>query len=158
MTKRSLNGILLLSLAVGPGCASTLFFEAAFATDTQVALFSITANTSETIAIQTDSYAGGAISSTGIPAGGFAPTALLFDNLGDVFDNNPLGRFVTDGFVQDGNPGFTCQEAGTSGTFCDVTTALRTTRTGNYAIAIIGADSVSTPSPAVSFCFSPAAV
>jgi hypothetical protein len=45
----------------------------------------------------------------------------------------------------------------TSGTFCDVTPALGTTRTGNYAIAITGADSVGTPSPAVSFCFSPAA-
>jgi hypothetical protein len=74
-----------------------------------------------------------------------------------VFDNNPLGRFVADGFVQDGNSGFTCQEAGTSSTFCDVTTALGTTRTGNYAIAVTGADSVSAPSPAVSVCFSPAA-
>ena len=108
-----------------------------------MALFSITANTSETITIQTDSHAGGTL--------GTLTLALA------VFDNNPLGRFVTDGFVQDGNPGFTCREAGTSGAFCDVTTALGTTRTGNYAIAITGVDSVSTPSPAVSFCFSPAA-
>jgi hypothetical protein len=36
--KRSLNGILLLSLAVGPGCASALCFEGAFATDSQGAI------------------------------------------------------------------------------------------------------------------------
>jgi hypothetical protein len=184
---RLVNGILLFNLAVAPGFTATILFQGAFATDDQVALFNITANTSETITIQTDSYAGGTVNSTIIPAGGFVPTAFLFDNLGDVltltngscsqvgtdpttgncddldfqdtlgpgtftlalavFDNNPAGLFVTDGFVQDGNPGFTCQEKGTSGSFCDVTTALGTTRTGNYAIAITGADSVTTPEP-----------
>jgi len=64
-----------------------------------------------------------------------------------VYDNSPAGLFATDGFVEDGNPGFTCQEAGTSGSFCDLTTALGTTRTGNYAIAITGADSVTSPEP-----------
>jgi hypothetical protein len=68
-----------------------------------------------------------------------------------------MKRSLNGRFVQEGNPGFTWQEAGTSGTFCAVTTALGTTRTGNHAIAITGVDSVTTPSPAVSFCFSPAA-
>src|ERR1700693_3687600 len=179
---RLINGILLFTMALTPGFAATILFQGTFAADNQVALFQITANTSETITIKTDSYAGGTLNSTVIPAGGFAPTAFLFDNLGDVltltngscaqvgtdpvtgncddlnfqdtlgpgtftlalavFDNTPVGLLVTDGFVQDGNPGFTCQEAGTSGSFCDITTALGTTRTGNYAIAVTGADSV----------------
>jgi len=184
---RLLNGILLFSVALTPGFSATVLFQGAFAADDQVAIFNITANTSETITIQTDSYAGGTVDSTIIPAGGFAPTAFLFDNLGDVltltngtcsqvgtdpttgncddlyfqdtlgpgtftlalavYNNTPVGNFATDGFVEDGNPGFTCTEAGTSGSFCDLTTALGTTRTGNYAIAITGADSVTTPEP-----------
>jgi hypothetical protein len=178
---------MLFSLSVAPGFAATVLFQGAFAADDQVALFNITANISETITIQTDSYAGGTVNSTIIPAGGFAPTAFLFDNLGDVltltngtcgqvgtdpttgncddlyfqdtlgpgtftlalavFNNTPVGNFAVDGFVDDGDPGFTCQEAGTSGSFCDLTTALGTTRTGNYAVAITGADSITTPEP-----------
>jgi hypothetical protein len=184
---RLVNGVLLLSLAAEAGFASTVLFQGTFATDDQVALFNITANTSETITIQTDSYAGGTVNSTVIPAGGFAPTAFLFDNLGDVItltngscsqvgtdpvtgncddlyfqdtlgpgtftlalavlNNTPVGMFASNGFVEDGNPGFTCQEAGTSGSFCDLTTALGATRTGNYAIAITGANSVTTVTP-----------
>jgi hypothetical protein len=49
---------------------------------------------------------------------------------------------VADGFRQDANSGFTCREAGTSGSFCDVSDA-GLTRTGNFAISITGADSVS---------------
>jgi hypothetical protein len=179
---RLVNGILLFSVALAPGFASTILFQGTFATDDQVALFSITANTSETITIQTDSYAGGTVNSTIIPAGGFAPTAFLFDNLGDVLtltngtcgqvgtdpvtgncddlyfqdtlgpgtftlalavlNNNPVGMFASDGFVEDGDPGFTCQEAGTSGSFCDLTTALGATRTGDFAVSITGADSI----------------
>jgi hypothetical protein len=184
---RLLNGVLLLSLVAEASFASTVLFQGTFAADDQVALFNITANTSETITIQTDSYAGGTVNSTIIPAGGFAPTAFLFDNLGDVltltngscsqvgtdpvtgncddlyfqdtlgpgtftlalavYNNTPVGMFAADGFVEDGNPGFTCQEAGTSGSFCDLTTALGTSRTGNYAIAITGANSVTTATP-----------
>jgi hypothetical protein len=177
------NRVLPFFLAVAPGFAATTLFQGVFATDDQVALFNITANTSETITIQTYGYGGGTVNSTIIPAGGFAPTAFLFDNLlgdylqlnaGDssqvaqdpttgnyddlffqdslgpgtytlalaVYDNTPVDTSVADGFVDDGNPGFTCQEAGTSGNFCDLTTALGTSRTGNYAIAISGADSV----------------
>jgi hypothetical protein len=184
---RLVSGILLFSVAVAPGFSATVLFQGAFGADDQVALFNITANTSETITIQTDSYAGGTVGSSIIPAGGFVPTAFLFDNLGDVLtltngscaqvgqdpttgncddlefqdtlgpgtftlalavlDNTPVGFFAVDGFVEDGNPGFTCEEAGTSGSFCDLTTALGTTRTGNFAIAITGADSVTTPEP-----------
>jgi hypothetical protein len=144
-------------------------------------------NVSEAITIETDSYAGGTLDSIPVSAGGFAPTAFLFDNAGSVLtlvnggagqvgtdpttgnhddlffqdtlgpgtftlalavlDNTPAGFLVTDGFVQDGNPGFTCQEAGTSGSFCDVSTVFGTTRTGNFAIAVTGADSVTTPEP-----------
>jgi hypothetical protein len=168
-------------VAVAPCSAGTLF-QGVFDSDDQVALFNITANTVETITIQTYGYGGGTVSSTVIPAGGFAPTAFLFDNVGDVqtlntgdgsqvaqdpttgsyddlyfqdsidpgtytlalavYDNIPVDTSVADGFVEDGDPGFTCQEAGTSGNFCDLTTALGTSRTGGYAVAISGADSV----------------
>jgi hypothetical protein len=70
-----------------------------------------------------------------------------------VYDNRPVDTAVADGFIQDGNPGFTCQEAGTSGNFCDVT-ALGQSRTGNYAISISGADSASqlgAPEPGTMF-------
>jgi hypothetical protein len=185
---RLVNGILLFSLAGAPGFAATVLFQGDFSADDQVVLFNITANTSEAITIQTESYAGGTVNSTIIPAGGFAPTAFLFDNLGDVlvltngscsqvgtdpttgncddlnfqdtlgpgtftlalavFDNTPVGTSATDGFVDDGDPGFTCSEAGTSGSFCDLTTALGTSRTGNFAISITGADSaVNLPEP-----------
>jgi hypothetical protein len=184
---RLVRGILLLSLAVAPGFGSTILFQGTFATDDQAALFNITVDTSESVTIQTDSYAGGTVNSTVIPAGGFAPTAFLFDNLGDVltltngscgqvgqdpttgncddlyfqdtlaagtytlalavYNNSPVDTSVTDGFVEDGDPGFTCTEAGTSGSFCDLTTALGASRTGNYAIAVTGADSVTTPEP-----------
>jgi hypothetical protein len=184
---RLVNGVLLLGLAVAPGFASTILFTGTFLADDQVAIFNITANSSETITIQTDSYAGGTVNSLVIPAGGFAPTAFLFDNLGNVltltngscgqvgtdpttgncddlhfqdtlgpgtftlalavYNNVPVDTSVTDGFVENGVPGFTCTEAGTSGNFCDLTTALGTSRTGNYAIAITGADSVTTPEP-----------
>jgi len=181
------KGILLFSLAVAPGFTATLFFQGTFAADNQVALFTITASALETITIETDSYAGGTLDSIPVSAGGFAPTAFLFNDLGgpitltngtclqvgtdptsgtceDIYyqnplaagtytlalavdDNSPAGFLVTDGFVQDANPGFTCQEAGTSGSFCDLTTVFGDTRTGNYAIAITGADSVTTPEP-----------
>jgi hypothetical protein len=69
-----------------------------------------------------------------------------------VFDNVPNDGLLADGFKQDGNPGFTCAEFGTTGNFCDVTSALGTVRTGNYAVAITGQDITSTPEPAtVSF-------
>ena len=82
LRKRSLNAILLLSLAVAPGFATALF-QGSLAADNQVALFNFTANTSEAIVIETYSYAGGTVNATVIP-GGFAPTAFLFDNLGNV--------------------------------------------------------------------------
>ena len=148
---------MLFSLSVAPGFAATVLFQGAFAADDQVALFNITANISETITIQTDSYAGGTVNSTIIPAGGFAPAACLFDNncydfyfldtLGPgtfspalaVFDDTPVNTAVTDGFADDGDPGFTCLQEGTSSSFCDLTTALGTTPTGTYASAITGA-------------------
>jgi len=171
---RLLNGILLFSLAAGPAFAD--LFQGTFTSDDQVAKFNITATTDETVTIETYSYAGGTVGSTVIPAGGFAPTAFLFDNVGDVetlnsgtcgqvgtdpitgncddlyfqdvltpgtytlalavYNNTPVDTSVADGFVEDGNPGFTCAEAGTSGNFCDLTTAFGTSRTGNYAISI----------------------
>jgi hypothetical protein len=188
---RLVNGILLFGLAVSPGFTATVLFQGTFLADDQVALFNITANTSESITIQTDSYGGGTVDSTIVPAGGFAPSAFLFDNLGNVLtltngscgqvtadpitgncddlffvdtlgpgtftlalvvdDNIPVGTSVTNGFVDDGNPGFTCAEAGTSGSFCDLTTALGDSRTGNFAIAITGADSVTSPEPGSMF-------
>lgn len=65
-----------------------------------------------------------------------------------VFDNVPNDGQLADGFKQDGNPGFTCAEFGASGNFCDVTSALGTVRTGNYAVSITGQDITATPEPA----------
>lgn len=56
------------------------------------------------------------------------------------WDNGPIDGFLADGFNQDGNPGFTCAEFGETGNFCDVTTALGTQRTGDYALTITGAN------------------
>jgi hypothetical protein len=188
--KKLLNGTLLFSLAIAPVFATPVsLFTGNFATDNQVALFNITANASEFITIETYSYAGGTVNSTTIPGGGFAPTAFLFDNAGNVLtlsngtcgevgqdpttmncndlffqdtlgpgtftlalavdNNSPVDTTVADGFIEDGDPGFTCQEAGlTSGSFCDLTTALGTSRTGNFAISVSGSDSVvNTPEP-----------
>src|ERR1700758_4509069 len=78
------RGIFLLGLAVAPGFADTLLFQGTFAADNQVALFNITANTSEIITIQTYSYGGGTVNATSVPSGGFAPTGFLFDNVGGV--------------------------------------------------------------------------
>jgi hypothetical protein len=64
------------------------------------------------------------------------------------YDNEPNDSFLGDGFVQDGNPGFTCAEFGQTGNFCDVTTALGTARDGNYAVSVTAADIVATPEPA----------
>jgi hypothetical protein len=179
---RLLPAALVFFLLAGSGMAGTVLFSGTFSQDDDVALFTITANTSESITIETYSYAGGTVDANVFPAGGFAPTAFLFDNLGDVltisngscgqvgtdpttgncddlffqdtlgpgtytlalavYNNTPVDTAVADGFVEDGNPGFTCVEAGVSGSFCDLTTALGTSRTGNYAITITGADSV----------------
>lgn len=64
-----------------------------------------------------------------------------------VDDNRPVDTTLSDGFIDDGNPGFTCNEVPTTGSFCDLTTALGTSRTGDYAISINGADSVTIPEP-----------
>jgi hypothetical protein len=47
-------------------------------------LFPRTANSSGATTFQTYSYAGGVVDSTTFPAGGFAPAAFLFDNIGGV--------------------------------------------------------------------------
>jgi hypothetical protein len=64
------------------------------------------------------------------------------------YDNQPNDMFLADGFTQDANPSFTCSEFGLTGNFCDVTTALGTSRNGNYAVSVSASDTVSTPEPA----------
>jgi hypothetical protein len=59
-----------------------------------------------------------------------------------VWDNVPSSDNLADGFKQTGNPGFTCAEGGLSGQFCDVTDALYGSRTGNWALAFTGVDTV----------------
>jgi len=57
-----------------------------------------------------------------------------------VNDNTPTGG-PSDPFANDGNPGFSCVDAGgLPGTFCDVGSGLGESRTGNWALAIAGAD------------------
>jgi len=65
------------------------------------------------------------------------------------YDNLSTDGFLADGFTQTGNPGFTCAEFGGTGNFCDVTTALGSQRTGDFALTFTGADSVSTPGSTV---------
>jgi hypothetical protein len=160
-----------------------MLFQGVFGQDHEVALFSFTANTPQVITIESFSYAGGVFDATVTPSGGFAPTAFIFDGLGNVFtltngtcgqvgtdpatgncddlfyqnvfgpgtftlalavyDNRPVDTTVIAGFIQDGNPGFTCQEAGVPGSFCDVTTVLGASRTGDWAISFSGVDSAS---------------
>jgi len=66
-----------------------------------------------------------------------------------VDDNRPLGNFVSDGFFDDSNPGFTC--AGAGGAFCDLTDSVNNTpRTGAWAISFLGTgfvNEVETPEP-----------
>jgi hypothetical protein len=102
--RRLLNGIMLFSLAAVSGFAD--LFQGAFTADNQVEQFSITATTDETLTIVTYSYAGGTVGSTVIPAGGFAPTAFLYDNVGGVqtITNgtcNQVGRDPTTGNCDD---------------------------------------------------------
>ena len=178
LTKKPFQALLLVCIAAAPGFAGTLF-QGTFSEDNQVQLFSFTAASPELITIQTSSYGG---DGGAIPAGGFEPTAFIFDSLGDgplvvsngtcsqvmedpstgacndlffqdtlgpgtftlalaVYDNPPNGNFPRDGFTQDSNPGFTCQETFTTGNFCDVSD-LGVTRTGDFAITFTGADSV----------------
>jgi len=52
------------------------------------------------------------------------------------YSNLSTDGLLSDGFTETGNPGFTCAQFGGSGNFCDVTTALGTQRTGDYAVAV----------------------
>ena len=64
----------LTLLAAGSGFAGTVTFSGTLSQDDNVVLYDFTANSSELITIQSLSY----------KVGGFAPTAFLFDGLGDV--------------------------------------------------------------------------
>lgn len=64
-----------------------------------------------------------------------------------VYNNSPVDTNVADGFVQDTDPGFSCQEAGVSGSYCDLTTVLGVSRTSNYALSFAGADATSPVTP-----------
>jgi hypothetical protein len=177
---RPVKAILLFSLVAAPGFAAALLFQGTFAADDHQ-LFNFRGNTPQAITIQTDSSAGGTVNPAVIRAGGLAPTAPHFGNLGRVptpaNGSCRVGLDATTGSCGDldfrdalgpgtftlalaGGPSLTRrltpQEAGTSGSFCDLTTALGTTalgttRMGNYAIAITGADSVLGPEPGSMF-------
>jgi hypothetical protein len=177
---RLIHVALLLGLAATPSLANVSLYQGVFGADDDVQLFTFQTLTTETVTIQTYGYAGGTVGATVIPAGGFAPSAFLFDSSGNeigtlptgtssqvgqdpvtmnyddlyyqapfaagtytvalvVYGNTPVG-LLADGFVEDGNPGFTCASFGISGTFCDESTALGTSRTGDYAISIAGPD------------------
>jgi len=65
-----------------------------------------------------------------------------------VNDNTPLGG-PDGGFANDGNPGFSCVDAGDlPGAFCDVGSGLGEPRSGQWALAIESADSaIELPEP-----------
>jgi hypothetical protein len=58
-----------------------------------------------------------------------------------VSTNDSVDGILADGFIQSGNPGFTCQ-FNPGGQFCDLSDALNRSRTGNWALAFAGFDSV----------------
>jgi hypothetical protein len=88
----------------------------------------------------------------------FLPVGTYFLGL-SVWDNVPLTGTLSDGYTQTGNPGFTCAEGGLSGQFCDTTDALFRSRTGKWAFAFTGVDSVTelgaAPEPATSLLILP---
>jgi PEP-CTERM motif len=158
--------------------ASTTLFTGTLTNDDQTAAIVFTVITQEIVTIQSFGYSGGTVNSTVIPAGGFAPSVFVFDNLGDFYtedstDNDPLiqgsfaagtyeaviavsgnrpnDNFLADGFTEDGAGSFTCALFGKSGSFCDDGSATGDQRTGDWAFAVTGADSVEafpTPEPA----------
>jgi hypothetical protein len=65
-----------------------------------------------------------------------------------VYDNAPAGTDVAAGFKQDGNPGFTCAGFG-GGSFCDLTTAVGTSRTADYALSITTVAAVPEPATGI---------
>jgi hypothetical protein len=66
-----------------------------------------------------------------------------------VANNFPIDTSLPDGFQEDGAGSFTCQLYSITGNFCDVSTATGAPRTGNWAVAITGADSAQlAPEPA----------
>jgi hypothetical protein len=184
---RLIHVALLLGLATTPGLANISLYQGVFGADNDVQLFTFQNLVTETVTIQTYSYAGGTVNATVIPAGGFAPSAFLFDSSGNeidtlingnssqvgqdpvtsnyddlyyqgslapgtytlalvVWENTPVDGLLADGFVEDGNPGFTC--GGGPGSFCDTTSALDPSRTGDWAISFAGADaSAALPEP-----------
>jgi hypothetical protein len=113
----------------------------------------VAADTSETITIQTDSYAAGTFGSTVVPAGGFALTGFLFDNPGNVLTltNGSCGQVGLDPAM--GNyDDLDFQDTLGPGPFTlALTTAFGALRTGNYAVSIAGADSVIGPEPSSKF-------
>jgi hypothetical protein len=56
-----------------------------------------------------------------------------------VWDNTPVDGSFASGYTQT-SPGFTCAEGNVSGNFCDVTDAVFSSRTGNWALEIAGFD------------------
>jgi hypothetical protein len=76
-----------------------------------------------------------------------------------VVANNSRNGNLADGFTEDGAGSFTCQLYGITGNFCDLSTATGTPRTGNWAVAITGADSAQlAPEPTTSISFAVAVV
>lgn len=64
------------------------------------------------------------------------------------WNNTSVDGTLSGWLTQVDAPGFTCAQFGRSGDFCDVTTALGDTRTGNWAVSISGDGLVSdTPEP-----------
>ncbi len=159
-----LPGVLLFFLAAGSGRATS--FSGIFGEDDDVALFNFVANTAELVTIETSSYASGGFAPTGFLFDGLGDVLTLTngtcgqvgqdsttlncddlyfqDTIGPgsftlalaVYNNTPVGTLPGDGFTEDGQPGFTCTEAGATGSFCDLTTIFGTSRTGNYDLSI----------------------
>jgi hypothetical protein len=113
---------LLFFLAAGSSRATS--FSGILGQDDQVALFNLTANTAESIASETSSYA----------TGGFAPAGFLFDGPGDVLTlTNGTGGQVGQDPATLNCADLYFQDAIGAGSYCDLTTLFGTTRTGNYA-------------------------
>lgn len=112
----------LAGLAATAANAQT--FQGTFSLDDQVELFSFTSDGSTPITLESYGYAGGTAGTTAIPAGGFAPSFILFDPV--------LGQIGSD---QGGHCGITAADPVTGN--CDDPYISQVFGAGAYDLALV---------------------
>ena len=79
------RGVCLLVFTAAVGMASTILFQGTFSADDEIALFRFTLSAPGVVTLHSYGYTGGIANSTIIPAGGFAPDATIFAQVGSDF-------------------------------------------------------------------------